>query len=239
MMRLHYAPGSAHSAAVRIVLAEKGMACDARALDLARFEQLDPAFLALNPEGMVPVLEQDGRVLAESFPIMLFLDEAHPGPSLAGADSRERYRVHKWGKYVETHIAPNLAIVRWRALGGQVPKAARAGLDRLPRPRRDLWRRAERGFDADTVAAAAAALDKAGERLAADLAERDWLAGEAFTLADAAVFPHAIQFEALGHAPPEPVARWLTRVGERPAAAALDKEFFPIATMGPEPARWG
>jgi glutathione S-transferase len=102
-----------------------------------------------------------------------------------------------------------------------------------------LWRRAERGFDADTVAAAAAALDKAGERLAADLAERDWLAGEAFTLADAAVFPHAIQFEALGHAPPEPVARWLTRVGERPAVAALDKEFFPIATMGPEPARWG
>jgi glutathione S-transferase len=232
---LHYAPGSAHSAGLRIALAEKGLEADERRIDLARFAQHDPAFLALGSDGTVPVLEYDGRAMGGSFALMLFLDETFPATPLAGGDARVRDHVLRWGKYVETHIAPNLAIVRWHALKGKVPEAAWAGIERLPRARRELWRRAAEGFGAERLAQAAETLVAAGKRVAADLEGSDWLAGEAFTLADIAVFPHLAQFAALGFAVPAPVAAWLDRMAARPSVAAISDDMFPLATMGPEP----
>lgn len=238
-MILHYAPGSAHSAAVRIALAEKGLEAEERRIDLARFEQLEPGFLALGSEGTVPLLEYDGRAMSGSFPLLLFLDETFPDTSLAGADPRARYRVHKWGKYVETHIAPNLAIVRWHALRGKLTDDARERIERLPPARRDLWRRAAAGFDREELAAAADALRISGDRAAVDLGTGPWLAGAAFTLADLAVYPHFAQFNPLGLDLPGPVAGWLQRVAARPSVEALRQDMFPLATMGPERGRWG
>jgi glutathione S-transferase len=238
-MILHYAPGSPHSAAVRIALAEKGIEADERRIDLARFAQHDPCFLALGSGGMVPVLEYDGRAMSESFEVMQFLDETFPATPLAGADAEARCRVLKWGKYVGTHIAPSLAMVRWQALKGKVPDTARAGIERLPAERRELWRQAAEGFGTERLAQAAEALLAAGRRLADDLEGGEWLAGSAITLADIAVYPHVAQFSALGFAVPAPVGAWLSRMAARPAVEAIREDLFPLATMGPEPGRWG
>jgi glutathione S-transferase len=235
MIALHHGGPAGHSAAVLIALAEKGLEADERAIDLAAYGQLGPEFLALSPAGQVPVLEFGGHTLSESFFILLWLDESFPDPPLGGADPVARYRVQKWGKYVETHIAPYLAVWRWVRLGGEVPRDA---LQRLPVERRALWERAAAGFGGEEAVRAEAALLRACERLAADLAG-GWLAGSEYTFADIAAYPHVAQFDALGIDVPLPVEDWLARVAERPAVHHAAAEMQVIATMGPELSRWG
>jgi glutathione S-transferase len=238
-MRLHYAPGSAHSASVRIALAEKGLEAELHKLNLVAHEQHRPEFVALNRHGTVPVLEDGGHALLETFLILEYLEDTHPEPPLFGDDPRQRYRARKWGKYVETHIAPNLAIARWAALHGRVPEQAVADLAGLHTARCALWLRARRGFGQDQLAASSQAMLAAAGRVAADLAGQGWLAGDRFTLADIAVYPHVAQFNALGLAVPEAVDAWLARVAARPSVQAIKADLFPVATMGPELSRWG
>ncbi len=238
-MLLHYAPGSAHSAAVRIVLGEKGLAPELHKLDLIHYEQHTPAYLAVNCHGTVPLLEHDGHKLFESFAILEYLDDRYADPPLAGEGPRQRYAARKWGKYVETHIAPHLAIARWAALHGRVPAEAVAGLANLLPERCALWLRAERGFDREQLAVSAEAMLTASRRLAADLAGTEWLCGAGFTLGDIAVYPHLAQFSALGLPVPRVVEQWLARVAERPSVQAIREDLFPVAVMGPEPGRWG
>lgn len=242
MIALHHGGPSGHSASLLIALAEKGLAYEDHRLDLGTFDQHAPDFLAVNPTGQVPVLQEDGRTLTETFFALLYLDERYPDPPLGGANPQARYTVQKWGKYVETHIAPNLAIVDW-AMRGQAPEAsARAGFERLPPERRALWEQALQGFSPEDVQAARAALAKAGDRIVEDLAGTGWLAGEGWSLADIIVFPHAARFGALGLAVPAAVADWLARVGQRPAVRqALGEQGLvaAAATMGPERGRWG
>lgn len=244
MMRLHYAPGSAHSAAVRIALAEKGLEPELHKLDLVHYEQHSPDYLAINCHGAVPMLEDGAHQLFETFAILEYLDESHPEPLLIGRDPRQRYLARKWGKYVETHIAPHLAIARWAALGGRVPEAAVGALANLLPARCALWLRAAKGFDREQLAASTQAMLAAGKRLAAELAGNDgagneWLAGDAFTLGDIAVYPHVAQFETLGLPVPAPVGEWLKRVAERDSVRSIREDLFPVAVMGPEPGRWG
>lgn len=229
---LHYAVGSPHSAAVRIALAEKGVAAEERRVDLARFAQHEPEFLALGSSGQVPVLEHDGRVTFGSFAQMLALDEAHPAMALGG-DEPVRERVREWGAFVDREIAPHLAIVRWQALSGRVPASALAGIERLPPARRDLWREAAAGFSVERVGRAAQALLAAGKRIGAALEEAKWLAGAEITLADIAAYPHLAQFPALGLPVDHAVIGWLERIAERPSVSRLREQLFPLATMGP------
>ena len=238
-MRLTHAAGSAHSASVRIALAEKGLAWESREIDLATFGQLAPEHLALNASGQVPVLEDGACRVTEAFFILLYLDEQYPEPPLGGGDPRARYQVHKWGKYVETHIAPNLALLRWAEHGKDAAPPPADALDRLPSDRRALWTRAARGFSADEVETARAALDKAAARLSVDLAQHDWLAGPDFTIADIAVFPHAARFSASGVELPAPAARWLERMVARPSVGEDSRRDRDLVTMGPEKGRWG
>jgi glutathione S-transferase len=240
-MLLHYAPGSPHSAAVRIVLGEKGLEPELHKLDLVAYEQHSSAYLAINPHGTVPLLEDEGRKLFESSFILEYLDDKFPAPPLAGSGPRQRYAARKWGKYVETHIAPHLAIARWAALHGKVPETAVAGLPNLLPPRCELWLRARNGFETEQLAASTEAILTltAGRRLAADLAGNDWLCGDSFTLGDIAAYPHVAQFPALGLPVPQAVDDWLARVAERPSVRAIAQDLFPVAVMGPEPGRWG
>ena len=220
MMLLHHAANSPHSASVRMVLAQKGLSYSSRTVDLEAFEQHETAFLAISPTGQVPVLEDQVARLLETFLILLYLDERYPEPPLGGDSAKSRYAVQKWGKYVETHIAPYLAIVRWRALNGRVPVDALDALGVLPAPRRELWQRAARGFSADEVGRAAATLARAAERVAVDLRGTSWLAGGSPTLANFAVYPHLAQFAGLGVGVPREVAAWLEQMERIPSVRA-------------------
>ena len=183
-MRLHHAEGSPHSASVRIALAEKGLKAEERTVDLRAFEQHGPEYLALHPAGQVPMLDDGGCRITETLHILLYLDEAYPRPALGGASPQTRYQVLKWGKYVETHIAPHLAILLWSRRDGAGPVPTPAGLAHLPPERRALWLAAAAGFSGEEIEAARLAIAKAADRLAVDLAAHAWLAGHDFASPD-------------------------------------------------------
>jgi glutathione S-transferase len=227
---LYHGGACGHSAAVLIALAEKRLTYDERPIDLRKFEQFDQDFLEISPTGQVPVLEDDdGNLLNGSFAILLWLDQAHPNPPLGGEDEARR-AVHEWGQYLETQIAPNLAIWRWAQLGGEAPPEEL--LVRLPPESQTLWRRAAAGFSAEEVERARLALVEALDRMAADIAQGGWLAGEDYSLADVAVYPHVAQLAELGIEVPYAVEEWLTRIAVRPAVREAAGDLKIIATMG-------
>lgn len=105
---------------VRIALHLKGMAWQSRPHHLVRGEQRDPAYLALNPQGLVPALEIDGHCLTQSVAICEYLDEIAPQPPLIGAGPLERARVRAFALAIacEIHAVQNLGVLkRLRALG--------------------------------------------------------------------------------------------------------------------------
>ena len=90
MITLYDAARCPYCARVRIVLAEKGVEVEVMEIDLSD----RPAWLyEKNPTGKVPVLEEDGRLLAESAVIMEFLEERYPEPPLLPPDPADRAAV--------------------------------------------------------------------------------------------------------------------------------------------------
>jgi maleylpyruvate isomerase len=89
-MRLYDYWRSSAAYRVRLALNFKGLAYDQIAVDLRQGAQRDPAFLALNPQGLVPVLEDDGAVLTQSLPILNYLEERYPAPALLPKDLSAR-----------------------------------------------------------------------------------------------------------------------------------------------------
>jgi maleylpyruvate isomerase len=105
---------------VSIALRLKGLAFENVAYNLRDKEQLAPAFLALNPQGLVPALEIDSAVLTQSLAICEYLDEVHPAPALLPADPLARAKVRAAAYVIACDIHPvqNLKILnRLRALG--------------------------------------------------------------------------------------------------------------------------
>src|SRR5271170_6351999 len=77
---LYNAPQSTCSQRVRFVLNGKGIRFEEVKLDLLAGDQLKPAYLALNPNGVVPTLDHDGSVVIDSAVIIEYLDEVLPAP---------------------------------------------------------------------------------------------------------------------------------------------------------------
>ncbi len=112
---------SAASWRVRIALGLKGVAVRPVFHHLRRGEQRNPAYLALNPQGLVPALElDDGTVLTQSLAIIEWLDDAYPEPKLLPADPVRRARVRAFALVLaaDTHPLQNLGVLaRLRGMG--------------------------------------------------------------------------------------------------------------------------
>jgi maleylpyruvate isomerase len=105
---------------VKIALGLKGLGFDYLSYNLRDKEQLAPAFLALNPQGLVPALEMDGAVLTQSLAICEYLDEAYPTPALLPSDPLARTKVRAAAYVIacDVHPVQNLKILnRVRAMG--------------------------------------------------------------------------------------------------------------------------
>jgi maleylpyruvate isomerase len=115
-MKLHGYFRSSASYRVRIALNLKGLSADLR-----KGEQCAPAYLAINPQGLVPTLENDaGAALTQSLAIIEWLDEIHPEPPLLPADPLRRAKVRAFAMALacDTHPVQNLKVLaRLRELG--------------------------------------------------------------------------------------------------------------------------
>jgi len=96
--------GSSHR--LRIALNLKGLAYEYVPVDLRSEEHLSAQYKALNPQGLVPAFETDGRVLIQSPAIIEWLEERYPRPALLPADLQERARVRALAAIVGCDIHP-------------------------------------------------------------------------------------------------------------------------------------
>jgi maleylpyruvate isomerase len=120
-MKLHGYFRSSAAYRVRIALNLKGLSADHLPHHLRKGEQRDPAYLAINPQGLVPTLQDDrGVVLTQSLAIIEWLNETHPEPPLLPADPLRRAQVRAFAMVVacDTHPVQNLRVLaRLRELG--------------------------------------------------------------------------------------------------------------------------
>ncbi len=114
-MKLYSYFRSSASFRVRIALRLKGLDFEYVPVHLTRGggEQFSPAYRALNPAGLVPALEDDGRVLTQSLAIIEYLEEKYPQPALlpAGAADRARVRALALSIACEIHPLNNLRVL--------------------------------------------------------------------------------------------------------------------------------
>ncbi len=120
-MKLHGYFRSSASYRVRIALNLKGLSAEHLTHHLRKGEQRAPTYLAINPQGLVPTLEDDGgTILTQSLAIIEWLDEIHPEPPLLPKDRLRRAHVRAFAQVVacDTHPVQNLKVLaRLRELG--------------------------------------------------------------------------------------------------------------------------
>jgi maleylacetoacetate isomerase len=100
---------------VRIALNLKKLDYEPAAIHLRRNDQSRPDYLAVNPQGLVPTLDDSGRKLIQSLAIIEYLDETYPDPSLLPKSPEDRARVRALAEIVACDIHPinNLRVLRY------------------------------------------------------------------------------------------------------------------------------
>lgn len=105
-MKMYAFASSPNCWKVLAVAHELGIPLEMVTIDLFNGESKSPSFLAKNPNGRVPVLEDDDFVLWESNAILAYLANRQPVPSLLPTTPRERAEVDRWLYWESTHLSP-------------------------------------------------------------------------------------------------------------------------------------
>ena len=195
MLVLHHAWRSSASRRVRLCLEEKGLEYESHVVDLAKQEQHSPAYLKINPNGVIPTLVHDGRALYESGTICEYLDEVFPEPPLRPADAFGRATMRNWVRYADERIG-NLIIFNWRYGNQQVAQKwtdaeLAERLKKIPsKERREAWLRvARKPYTEEERVEARGRLVQMLDRMEETLQSSAWLAGERYSIADIAQVP--------------------------------------------------
>ncbi|RZL68359.1 MAG: glutathione S-transferase family protein [Variovorax sp.] len=230
-MKLYHGWLSSASRRVRLCFAEKGLPYEGVPVDLAKQEHHSAAYLAMNPNGVVPALRLgSGQSLYESSTICEYLDDIAPEPPLRPADPYQRAVMRNFVRWTDEKALPNLLILNWSiALQPGASQWSDAQLqerlDRIPTAeRREAWIRiARRPYSDEEKAAALEKLlmlvDKMEEMLGTS---QDWLIGDNYSLADIAAAPFIARIDELSPASLSQAQRprvhaWWRAMRSRPA----------------------
>jgi len=228
LLELYNAPMSTCSQKVRLVLAEKGLDWVDRRLDLSKNEHLTPAYLALNPNGVVPTLVHDGNAIVDSSVICEYLDEVFPEVPLVPREPVRRAQLRAWLRFLEEVPTAAIRVPSFhQALARRYGDLDNERFNREVadvRPlRKHFYRRmGPEGFGRAEVEESLEELTRTLERMQAALADGPWLMGADFTLADIVVTPSIDRMADLGLAAmwekdfPR-VADWYRRLQTRPS----------------------
>ena len=128
-MRLYTFWRSSAAYRARIALNIKALGYESVPKLFSRNEHRAPEYLALNPQGLIPALEDEGFVIGQSLAIIEYLDETHPAPPLLPADARGRAVVRSMAQGIACDIHPlnNLRVLNY--LKGPLAQDA-TGVDR-------------------------------------------------------------------------------------------------------------
>ena len=226
MLELYNSPISTCSQKVRLVLAEKRLNWKDHRLQFAQDEHLSPAYLRLNPNGVVPTLVHRGAVVVDSSVINEYLDDVFEEHPLRPADKVALAHMRAWRQYIDEVPTPSVRYPSYNAYF--VPWFAEMSQDEFQayaerRPlRRDFYLKLGRtGFSAQEIDAAINRLGDAMKRMESALERTRWLAGDSISLADFSILPIIVRMEDLGldhlWAGRAAVCSWYERMQARPS----------------------
>ena len=115
-MKLYVNVMSPNVRRVRLTAAVLGLSLEEQSVDFRKGEQKQPDFLALNPNGQVPVLVDGEYVLTESRAIMQYLATKKPAAGLLPTDERLRAEVTRWQFWDSSHFSPQLGTIAFQRL---------------------------------------------------------------------------------------------------------------------------
>jgi glutathione S-transferase len=196
-LKYYHAEPLANSLKSMIPLFEKGLSFESIYVDLHKFQQHEAWFVAINPEGQVPVLDHDGVIITHTTVINEYLEDAFPDTApLRPADPEGVARMRYWNKFVDEHVTNHVSMHGWHRMIGVIARGIEGGefeelMARIPLPdQRKKWVDARSGFSDELLANATAKIEYAVAKVEAQLANGPWLAGEMFTLADINFYCH-------------------------------------------------
>lgn len=227
MLELYHNAASTCSQKVRLVLAEKSIDFASRDIDLLSGGQHNEDYVKLNPNHVVPTIVHDGTVVIESTLINEYLEDAFPEKAMRPADAAGRYAMRAAVHQIDlTHPATGIltyAIGPGPLVAAQGQEAIDAHVSAIPDPARAKTRRSviEKGVKAPEFANAMRDFIRLLDRAEASLAAHRWLAGDAYTLADAATVPYILRLDHLAMMPlidarPR-LSDWYARARTRPS----------------------
>jgi glutathione S-transferase len=234
-LKYYHAEPIANSLKSMIPLFEKALAFESVYVDLHKFEQHSDWFVAINPEGQVPVLDHDGVIITHTTVINEYLEDVFPDVPLRPRDPAGAARMRYWNKFVDEHVMNHVSMHGWHRMVGVIARSVESGqfeqlVERIPLPdQRKKWLDARSGFSEGDLANASAKIEYAVDKVEAQLARTPWLAGEDYTLADINFYCHCgmmveRMFPEMMIAQRAPrLVAWRERMTARPAVrAALD-----------------
>jgi glutathione S-transferase len=233
MLALYHFGPVANSLTPLLCLLEKGLSFNHRLLDSRKWEHHSPEFQRLSPDGMVPLLLHDDRVVRESTVINEYLEDAFPDLPLRPADPWLRAEMRVWTKYVDEHFCPALTVLGAHGAASFAGTIDKAEMDRrlAAMPNADVRRKWERvssgGYGEAELADARARLVRAAQRAETAFVDgREWLVGKEYSLADIKWYSMAPGLPRLAPDLCNPEAtpftmQWLERMARRPAVQQL------------------
>lgn len=201
MIKLYDFSLSPRARKVRITLAAKGLEYDRVPIDITKGEQKTPEYLAINPSGKVPALQDDGTTVYESTIIMEYLNEAYLTPPLLPDDRGQRARARVLMHYADNPYEHAVATLAAELLLKPMQGGGAA--------------------DHEVVSQATRALHLCFDHLTNELGNNDFLVGSTLTLADIPYVSWALLFPRLNVDIPHPrLAAWINRLKEQPSVQA-------------------
>lgn len=225
MLTLYHGRTSVCSIKVRLALVEKHTRFNSRLMTL-RGDQFEPEYIRLNPAAVVPTVVHDDAFITESTVIMHYIDEAFAGPALMPSDPLARSKVRMIAKLIDEYVhlscmtitfatanRASLATMSREELHSYLAKAPDANWGAIKR------QVAADGLDAAPVVEALRIQEKLLDTIEAALQRGPFLAGDSWSLADAAATPYVWRLDKLKLAriwDKRPgVAQWYERVCAR------------------------
>jgi glutathione S-transferase len=241
---LYNAPQSTCSQRVRFVLNAKGLPFAEKKLDLLAGDQLEPEYLALNPNGVVPTLVHDGEVVIDSSVIIEYLDEVSPAESFTPRGPVERARMRALMRFIDEMPAaavrvPTFNLAFLPRFAKMSEKEFQAFAESKPLRKEFMLAMGRKGFPDQEMNSALDRMRRTYERMDATIAASGgpFLQGRQPTLADIALMPAIVRMDDLGlahmWADQPAVGRWYDAIRAHPAfeptyyPGSLLTEIFP------------
>jgi glutathione S-transferase len=204
VVQLYHFWSSVCSVRCRMALDEKGVKWESKYIDLFKFDQLTPEYLAINPDGVVPTLVCNGQPIRESAIINEYIDDAFPGPSLIPADPLRAARMREFIRTCEVALTPIALLTYVKYI---LPKLRNRWSDEelhkqaAQRPTRFLRDLHSRGIRGEITELELIQASKDIEVLLDSLEDKldpgPWIVGD-FSLADVSIAPYMFRLSALG-----------------------------------------